>query len=122
MTQFGEKILTTIKTRTRGQGLGLVEDGLKKLDPLAASTVKKRARRRLHPQTTPNTSNLTMTGALLDSLTFRHVSRYRLKFSIRGVSQQKKGTYVQGKRPFFGLAQSEMRELTEFILNLIRRK
>ena len=68
MREVSSDMAENIKNRTR-DGLGVNKSGQEvPLKSLRPSTVTKRRQKKLHISTTPETSNLTETGRMLDSL------------------------------------------------------
>lgn len=111
---IGERIIEIIKTRTRGEGKGTYG----KLKPLADSTIDARRQKRLHPDTTPETSNLTETGQLLDSLTAKATSDNGLTIYFKGRRTDGKTNLevaeaVSNARPFFELSANEQKQVTK---------
>lgn len=127
---LAEKYADLIRRRTRlGYGVG---EGFKqtKLLDLADSTKEQRDRysENLSSATTPNRSNLTATGQLLDAIEGKG-SEARIEIIIndardRNLSGKKSkignkelAGYVQKTRPFFALSSSQQKELVRDIKN-----
>jgi hypothetical protein len=109
---IGEKVVDIIRTRTR-RGYGVTGSNLTRLKPLSKLHVEFRKTQRLHPETSPGTSNLTLTGELLDSMTVKS-SRNGFSIFFKGARNEKVVGHVSETRPFFGLAKSETEEITNF--------
>lgn len=118
LSSLAEKIANQIRKRTR-LGFGVKERGGKqeKLAPLADSTKKGRqyAKKKgeLNSQTTPNRSNLTRTGELLDSIvgTFKDgVIKiwFNEKRASGKISNPEVASVVSKARPFFELTKPEL--------------
>lgn len=125
-----------IKVRTRlGYGSEGPDSSRRALKPLKRST--KNARRykkkagRLSRETTPNRSNLTDTGQLLDSLFGRYVKKGRGEVGLlknrRGsrANNEEVAEYVQKDRPFLEPTKEEVDQLRQRLRkdlrNLIRK-
>lgn len=111
--------------RTQGQGKGVKEFGgrVSKLKKLHPRTVKRRKRfKGLSGSTSPNTSNLTMTGKMLASLGFILKGRSSLLIRIKGSRNKKVAQHVQNDRPFMNLSKSEIVSLVKFFKRIIRSR
>lgn len=122
---LAKEVIKTIVTRTQDQGKGVKSFGgnRNKLKPLAESTVKKRKSfPRLSGKTTPSTSNLTMTGQLLRSLSYKLLGLGDILFVIVGDRNKKVAKHAQEARNFFTISKTELNNLAKFFSNLTRRK
>jgi hypothetical protein len=139
LRQASMLIRDTIYKRTKsGKGLtdGDADPGvarLKKLKPLSDSYIRQRLARkkagfRSGEFFSPRRSNLTLTGALLNSLAVRKIGgQYQviIKDSRRTdtrASNNEIAAFVSEERPFFGLANSELKRVESFLRRAIRQK
>jgi hypothetical protein len=108
-----------IKDRTRFKSKGVeYRDGPEhKLARLELSTIKARRRKKLHSSTTPEKSNLTESGQLLDALYGKGIKK---GVGIVGIKSSRKKSeltndevafFVSGKRPFIDLSKKEITKL-----------
>lgn len=116
---LGKLAADQVRTRTRlGYGVENAEQPQQKLKPLAQSTREKRQRLkqngRLSDQTSPAKSNLTESGKLLDSISFK-VSGTTVEVFINGKRNQAVTKYVSDARPFFNLSNTNIKVLAAFI-------
>lgn len=111
-----------IRRRTRlGYGVEKTGQPKQKLQPLASSTVRSRARKKSHgalsEKTSPKKSNLTETGQMLDSLRGRAINKL-IEIGPTGDRNKKLTAYHQlgnaklPKRRFLNLAREDIRQLT----------
>jgi hypothetical protein len=111
--------------RVRGEGKGVKrEDGNKgDLKPLSPDYIKQRARDpRLHSETTPETSNLTRTGEMLDSLKYRINRDGSLEIYVAGGTHVlQKVIYTNEARPWVNLGRAEKTAIYEFVSKLISK-
>ena len=129
---MGQSIVDVILIRTRIEGQGT--NG--KLDRLEPSTKKYRKRYadNLHPDTSPNTSNLTATGQLLDAIKFTS-GNGKVKVFIKNTKRKKDlGGYkskltndevraeVEKSREFLKLSESEKEDATKLAANIIEEE
>lgn len=128
MRKFGEKAADMIRLRTR-LGSGVQRDGAEKdrLKPLAASTKKKRAQSKLSQFTTPNRSNLTETGQLLDSVEPKNPTQRKVTVGPQGPRDDGKtneevAKYVSEARPFNHLSKTEIKRIGDDIKRAIRQE
>ena len=119
-----------LKARLEGEG----KSG--KFKELAESTIKYRERyeRRLHPDTTPSTSNLTATGQLLDALSGKssgdkvtifikkNKRRKELSGSKSGITNDEVRAFVEKEREFLYLSEQDKKEVIEVAVGIIRDK
>jgi phage gpG-like protein len=126
VSEFFRKIPDVIRDRTRA-GFGLTsldgEGETKSLKALKESTMIKREylerKGQLSDETAPPVSNLTESGALLDSIKFmKRGKRYIIDFDRRfksnsGKSPDQYVDFVQDERPFFGLSSDERQQLED---------
>lgn len=121
---MGEQTVDTLVRRTQVDGKGVKNHGgnLKKLKSLEPSTIKRRQRfRQLSGKTSPATSNLTMTGKLIDSISFKVLRTNKVQIFLKGTRNKKIGSYVSNVRPFLHLSRGEIRNLNTFFKKLIGR-
>lgn len=141
MRKFGEAAAEIIRKRTR-LGYGATERSERaKLKPLSSSYKAYRAGKiafatakggwvypykpsvkpKLHPLTTPNRSNLTFTGEMLDSLGVTKVKEGEATVDVSGnrtdgLTNQKVAGYVTAQgRPFNNLTPVEKRQIEQII-------
>ena len=131
ISEIAQEVVETIRKRTRvGKGLdGNQITNLKRLDD---NNIKQQKPRRyinfrktypkLSSKTTPAKSNLTLTGEMLDDLTFKlkgsDILR-KVEIAIYEEESRKKARWVtDGGRPFLGLSDNEKK----FIIRLLFKK
>jgi hypothetical protein len=115
LKKLAEDLPERIKVRTR-LGYGVSDNGgpRKRLEPLAASTKRsknyKKKSGKLSNQTTPNRSNLTDTGELLDNLVVESSKDSEVTIKPKGERNEKVARYVteQG-REFLNLSKPELK-------------
>lgn len=126
MKKYGEMAAEMIRLRTR-LGSGVEREGAEKqkLKPLADSTKKQRQSKKksgkLSSLTTPNRSNLTDTGQMLDSI--RTLSTSRGKAKVGPVGNRSDGKLnerisewvSEAGRPFNSLTKVEQKRLLDAI-------
>lgn len=113
MRKLGAYLIITIRDRTRGKGQAVLSPGgrasqLKRVSPEYAAQRAKM--KNLHPQAATGTkSNLTATGALLDSMLLKRVTAGELFIGFRNRKEGLKaeGQERQGRR-FLVLSGSEI--------------
>lgn len=118
---LGEQLAQDIKKRTRA-GYGSLGDKYR-LPPLSDSYKRQRRsmgrRGRLSPDTSPTTSNLTQTGAMLNSLEFVRIGKHQGKVvptgtDANGMSNEEKADLVSAQgRPFLFATKGEEKRLVE---------
>jgi hypothetical protein len=129
--EIGEFIIEKVRVRTRlGYGVSGNLQPREKLAPLAEST--KRIRKglkkagELSELTTPNRSNLTMTGQMLDSLVVKVISAGKFVIDVTGIRKKlKKDDLPTNKavavkvteegRPFMFLTDKDYKALINFV-------
>lgn len=132
VSEFFQKIPDIIRDRTRaGAGLTTTDGSgkTKTLKALKQSTMIKREylerTGQLSDETAPPISNLTESGALLDSIKFmKRGKKYVIDFDRRfksnsGKSPDQYVDFVEEDRPFFGLSKDEREELERNIAKKI---
>ena len=122
MKPIAQKVLETVRDRTRA-GYGVNDSN--QIEPLKglAETTKARRRsfKRLSRFTTPEKSNLTMTGDMLRSLR-AEVGKGNIKLVFTNTDAANKEEYARaGGRPFATLSQSEVTEIVKFYSDLINK-
>lgn len=124
---YGQLAVKTIVDRTR-KGKGLNGDKLQKLDRLSDSYIetRKRYRKNLSKTTSPRKSNLTATGQMLRSLTFRSKNR-KIELFFKGRRRRELTGKGSGRRnvdvasfanlfrPFFGLTKRESNSIAKVL-------
>lgn len=110
---YAADVAEAMKRHARN-GFGLSADGqnLSRLKKLSAKYIRQRARMRLHPETTPGTSNLTRTGVMLDSITTRAGQYPNWVVTMpgshgRGLTNRQLSRYVSEKRPFLFISKND---------------
>ena len=118
-----------IKTRTRSEGKKVVREGGNevKLPSLKASTIKVRERLdrkgRLHPETTPSTSNLTRSGKMLDSMVYKTSYsgkgiKLTFTFDANEINKQAEELEKLGFS-FLYLSKKELQEVDDLVAKLV---
>jgi len=131
MRKYGDMSAAMIKLRTRlGSGVDASGDSKKALKRLADSTKEsrkaKKKKGKLSELTTPNRSNLTETGQLLDSVGVTKSAYGSVTVSpsgsrTDGKTNQKVAEYVtDGGRPFNNLSKIEIKRLSEEVKRDLR--
>jgi len=132
--EFAELVAQTIYKRTKsGKGLTINkvswgDNSLKEIKPLSPEYVSYRSRKILGPFASPRRSNLTFTGELLESI----IARIKGDSAIveiqdiqhsSGVKMKELAEHVsENGRPFFGLADSEVKIVENYIRRKIRER
>lgn len=146
LSEIGKDVAKQIRTRTRlGKGVG--NNGRQeKLAPLKKTTksLRRRYRSRLSNLTTPARSNLTATGAMLDSISsklngktikifIKNTVRRTLSGAISEKTNSEIATFLEkgrpsgskggqmSPRPFFKLTKSEENEIRRKIRDKVRK-
>lgn len=109
LEKIGKELSNDIRTRTK---MGKVADTFgsmpSKIARLAPSTIKMRQSSKLYFDTSPSTSNLTLSGRMLDSIGYK-IGHNTVSITIEGIRNQNiAGYHMAGneklpKRPFFNL-------------------
>ena len=123
--ELGNQLAEDIRDRTR-KGYGTTTNGGEKQRLAALSDEYKKQRRRmpLHTDTSPNKSNLTQTGSMLDSLQFNKTGKNEglvtpTGYDNKGVSNRDKADYVSDQgRPFLFASKAEEKRL----VNTLKKK
>lgn len=116
LKKLAEEAIKNLRTRAR-LGYAVAKDGgpQGKFKPLAPSTIKRRQySSKLSDSTAPKRSNLTDSGKLLDSISYRIVGQ-RIEIFLEGERNQKVAEYVSPDRPFFHLSATEVSRLVDMI-------
>jgi hypothetical protein len=118
----GQYVVETIRDRVRQDGKGVKGPGTptSKLKPLSEKWVARRKRSRLHPDTSPGTSNLTFSGRMLNAL-YWVIRNNILTVSIRP-DQLKKAIYTNKDRPWVNLSKGEITKVTQFVERAVKQK
>lgn len=113
----GRDTVRQIQVRTRS-GFGVASNGAsqRRLRPLSSQYVEARRFARslgiLSETTTPQRSNLTFSGNMLESINYR-VNNRRIMFGFSNQRAEDVAEEVQSRgRPFFNLSNTEIRNLT----------
>jgi hypothetical protein len=102
---------------------GKDRDG-KAFAPLKSFTIGQRSQKSLHPSTSPDKSNLTETGRMVNDTEVRAIGPGKLQLGVAPRSQDKARNHMQGKtstgrkmavRPFLGLTRDEKRHLRKLV-------
>lgn len=109
MKEIGDDLADEIRVRTRlGYSVDSNNSLQKKLKPLAESTIKHRQnlkkQGKLHQDTTPKRSNLTMTGEMTDSIKAKPE-----KGGIK-ITANKTAKYHENTRPFLHLDKNQVKK------------
>jgi hypothetical protein len=131
MKEFGEYMANAIKVRTRlGYGVKKLAGSREKLKPLDPERYIpfRKSFPNLSGDTTPNKSNLTLTGQMLDSMQVKEVTKGKVTVGPAGPrndttdTNEKIAEYVaeQG-RPFNTLTKPELKGLTDLVRNKITK-
>lgn len=126
MQEIGDKAKKLVFDRTVA-GYGVQDDTnvikpKKKLLKLSKPYIRHRGSQnvKLNPRTTPSTSNLTLTGELLDSLK-AIVSTGKVTISVSGARNKKIKGYVEEQgRPFNNLDTQSLKQLQAFVADILR--
>jgi hypothetical protein len=114
------KINKAIQSRIRA---GKDRDG-KAFAPLKPFTIGQRSQKSLHPSTSPDKSNLTETGRMVNDTEIRAIAPGHLQLGVKARSEGKAQNHMQGKtstgrkmavRSFFGLTRDEKRRLRKLV-------
>jgi hypothetical protein len=103
-----------IRVRTRlGNGLDKNEGEPTKLKPLSPNYKKARAKNgQLSDQTTPNKSNLTLTGEMLDNVTGFADGRGKITIYLKDQFSRDKAKWVtEGGRPFMFISRVQVQRI-----------
>lgn len=126
MGEVGQEVVGMVKDRTR-KGFGVPQNlGAKKPLPGISESYKKQRRRlrgqgKLSSETTPNKSNLTNTGKLVDSIDYTATSN-EVKVEPQGRSNQKKAAFqADAGRIAFNLSKSENKKILKLIEDSITK-
>lgn len=120
--KVGRKVVNTVKARTR-DGYGVKSNGARKQKLKKLREPTKRIRKdlkkkgRLSGKTTPETSNLTRSGRMLDNIGYSASSR-EVNVAPKGKEQQK-ARDVSKDRPFMNLSKKEIKEVTKLVADEI---
>ena len=126
MKAYGRAAIKLIIARTRlGYGVKKTNTAQTRLAPLAEPTKEYRRRNasKLHPETSPNKSNLTFTGQLLDSLGVKSASKSEVIIAANrrrrkgGITNDELAGILETRgrnrpaRPFLNLSTKEIQKL-----------
>ena len=120
MTKIGKDIAQTVKSRTRkGRGVPVNLGPTKPLPGISESYKKQRARLskqgKLSSETTPKKSNLTKSGQMLDSTTFR-ASKNEVVIGPSGTQNKKKAEFqAKAGRVAYNLSKAENKRILKII-------
>lgn len=125
MKELAQISAEMVRERTRkGKGVSRRGSFVHNLADLEDSTIRRRERIKLHPETGPSKSNLTETGQMLDALYGKSKKKGHGDIAIRSKRKKKKGQkkeitndevafFVSGKRPFIDLSNKEVNKLSK---------
>ena len=135
MNEFGLFMRDIIYKRVKsGKGLtenkvGVGDNSLKKLNELSEPYIKYRKKQKLGPLASPARSNLTFTGELLEAIVVKAIAKnVNVEIDDRGHSRFREGVralalkVAKDGRPFFGLSDSEVKILDNFVNRKIRER
>jgi hypothetical protein len=116
LSKIGSLVSESIFARTlQGYGLGGNLEPLNKLKPLAESTKKSRKKEKhLSPVTTPAKSNLTRTGAMLQSIDYK-VNIDSVTISVAADQKDKVQWNADKGREFLYISKKEFNSVVDFI-------
>jgi len=116
---IGEFGIEMIRKRTQ-DGFGVVNGKKRKFKPLAQSTIDRRRKKVLSPDTNPSTSNVTETGQMINSLKSRE-RKNGVSIRVSGSSVEV-AKQVQKTREFLCFTDGEETRLTNFVVKeLVKR-
>lgn len=126
MRKLGGFVITTIRTRTRGQKLGVSRPGGNpaRLRRVTDKYAKWRERQRRHPEAaTGRSSNLTFSGKMLDSMIIKRATRQELFIGFRNQRESDKSVWQeeQGRR-FLVLSAKEIKDCAAYVKQLLRQR
>lgn len=123
LNTVGATFAEQIKKRTR-LGYGVPDPGVaqEKLKPLSDDYKKwrKENKSKLSDATTPAKSNLTQTGEMLDSITYRVEGRSVILFFSNAFAKYKAWANTERGRPFFTLSKAERKQLRDLLMKILR--
>lgn len=121
------KLENSMKARIRA-GRGVAGNGEQEqlLKSLSREYIKKRSKMALDETTSPSTSNLTLTGQMIASITAQ-VMNGKISIGVTGASNQNKALWAESKgRPFIYISAVESEalilDIEEAISKALRRK
>lgn len=122
---MGKVAVDAIYLRVKN-GSGVKEFGAdsEPLKPLSSAYIKQRAKNpNLSSDTSPGFSNLTLTGQMLESLTFKTNARDgTMQVLIKNAEALKKAMYTNATRPWINLSSYEIRLLRDTLSQLLKGK
>lgn len=119
-----KEVVEQIKKRTQAARKGVNADGsMFTLPKLSEPYVEfRKTFKKLSSETSPNRSNLTLTGSMLNDMVAER-SGFTFKFSFKDELNSKKANWVAlGGRRFFDLSKSERNGLQRKISDIIRQE
>ncbi len=125
MDTIGDHTSLVVKERTRrGYGVAKNEGPKKRLKGISESTKKRRkglaAQGQLSSETSPNKSNLTRTGKMLDDIAYRAKANEVLIY-LKGNSSTKAKKNADLGRIFMNLSKSEISIITKIVEEEIKK-
>lgn len=110
---LGDEAAALIKKRVKlGYGLSESNGTKEKLKALSPGYKKQRKKDTLHSSTTPNKSNLTNTGQMLDNLKATIKSEDTVSIGFTNTEAKDKAEWVtEGGRPFNHISKAEYKQL-----------
>lgn len=126
MRKLGGFIISTIRTRTRGQKLGVPTPGgnAVKLRRVTDKYAKWRIKQQRHPEAaTGRASNLTFSGKMLDSMIVKTATQNQLFIGFRSQKEADKAVWQeeQGRR-FLVLSRKEIKDCAAYVKQLLRQR
>lgn len=100
-------------------------------EKLSPFTIRKRSEKSLHSSTTPDKSNLTQTGAMVDDTVIQVTGPGKMEMTVKSSSRSKAKEHMRGKntegrpipvRPFFGLTRDEKRHLRKLVRDALVKR
>lgn len=124
--ELGDALIRSISARVR-MGFGVSADGgeRERFNPLKPATVYKRTKMKaagtLSPLTRPNTSNQTMTGHMINSLSKKtSPGTLEIVFDNQFAENKAKWNEAMG-RPFMYLTRQEVKQILQHLKAMVRR-
>lgn len=126
MRKLGGFVISTIRTRTRGQKQGVSRPGgnASKLRRVTDKYAKWRVKQQRHPEAASGrSSNLTFSGKMLDSMIVKSATRNQLFIGFRSQREADKSVWQeeQGRR-FLVLSRKEIKDCAGFVKQLLRQR
>jgi hypothetical protein len=123
----GAELVEMIRTRVRlGYGCDANGQQKKKFVELKPSTIAAREKMQLFPGSQPKRSHLTMTGDMMDNLTYEKTNEgqvtllFSSKFAKLKAAWAHEGASKRAKRPFMFLTNSEYKRVLQILKKYLR--